>query len=360
MNRVTSKYSVLGAGNGGQALAAYLSLNGCDITLYDIDSDLIDMLKDNGGIQLTGVKGEGFANTIHFTKSISEAAEFSDVLLICTPAFAHIDLAEKLAPYLKNGQMILLCPGSTGGAFEFKSTLKRVGSLAEIIVAETASFFYACRASDGTALISGVKTSMGVAALPGSDTGALLDRIGEDFPELYPEPSVLQIDINNINPIVHVLPIIMNLSWVENPNHNFLFYMDGITPTVAKWIEKLDDERVLIAEELGLEALSVRGSLSKYYGVESASLYDMIQNTKAYGTIQAPKTLYSRLIIEDVPMGLVPMVEIAKLIGVATPELEFVIDLVDKVLERDFKKTGRTLETMGLEGLTLEQIRAML
>ncbi len=33
------RFAVLGAGNGGQALAAHLTLLGQDVSLYDIDQD---------------------------------------------------------------------------------------------------------------------------------------------------------------------------------------------------------------------------------------------------------------------------------------------------------------------------------
>ena len=52
------KIAVIGAGNGGQAIAGYLGLSGYDVSLYDIDVPKIEELQEKGGIELEGrIKG---------------------------------------------------------------------------------------------------------------------------------------------------------------------------------------------------------------------------------------------------------------------------------------------------------------
>ena len=46
------KVSVIGAGNGGQAIAGYLAMNGYETSLYDINEAKVEELKRIGGVEL--------------------------------------------------------------------------------------------------------------------------------------------------------------------------------------------------------------------------------------------------------------------------------------------------------------------
>ena len=48
------KVAVIGAGNGGQAIAGYLATQGYEVALYDIVKEKMDELRQLGGIQLEG------------------------------------------------------------------------------------------------------------------------------------------------------------------------------------------------------------------------------------------------------------------------------------------------------------------
>ena len=48
------KIAVLGAGNGGQALAGHLAMRGHDVSLYDIDREKIRALQSRGQIRTLG------------------------------------------------------------------------------------------------------------------------------------------------------------------------------------------------------------------------------------------------------------------------------------------------------------------
>jgi opine dehydrogenase len=47
--------------------------------------------------------------------------------LIVTPAFAHKTIAKQIAPFLKEDQIILLNPGRTFGAVEFRRMIEKKG-----------------------------------------------------------------------------------------------------------------------------------------------------------------------------------------------------------------------------------------
>jgi opine dehydrogenase len=56
------------------------------------------------------------------------------------------------------------------------------------------------------------------------------------------------------------------------------------------------------------------------------------------------------------PYGLVPMSQIGSKLGVATPLMNAFIDVASALIREDYRKTGRNLESMGLVGLSKEQI----
>jgi opine dehydrogenase len=57
-------------------------------------------------------------------------------------------------------------------------------------------------------------------------------------------------------------------------------------------------------------------------------------------------------------MGLVPMSEIAKIVGIATPFMDCAILLASEILGQDYRATGRNLRTMGLAGMSKDKILA--
>ena len=60
--------------------------------------------------------------------------------------------------------------------------------------------------------------------------------------------------------------------------------------------------------------------------------------------------------MEDIPTGLVPMAYLGKLAGVEVTRMETVIKLGEFLTGQDLTSTGRTLENLGLAGMTIRQI----
>ena len=69
------KYTVIGAGHGGKAMAAHLALMGLKVTLYNRTPDHISVIKKRGGIELESAEGgpHGFGKLANVTADIGEA-----------------------------------------------------------------------------------------------------------------------------------------------------------------------------------------------------------------------------------------------------------------------------------------------
>lgn len=352
-----TKFAILGAGNGGQCISAYLSLKGYEVSLYDRYESVISPIKEKGSIELKGVSLNGITKLDCITTDIMEAVDGKDVLLVVVPAFAHRYLAEILAPILKDGQVVVLCPGSTGGVLEFIGVLKEKNCTANIKIAQTNSLFYACRTeAPGVGFIGGIKKVLPMAALPSSDTKEIIELLREPYPQLVEEENVLVSDMSNLNAVIHPIPVLLNTGWIEATKGDFKYYYDSITPSIGKMIEKMDLERMNICAALGIKVKTVKESLFNYYGATGESLYETVRKVEGYASIKAPSNLQTRLLLEDVPMGLVPMSELGKMLNVETPIMDMMIELASYLLERDFRTEGRNLRSLGIENMSKQEL----
>jgi len=338
------------------ALAGHLGLLGFPVTLWGRNPASLDPIRSAGGIFLEGVE-VGFG-PVDAEPDLEAALFGADLVLVVVPASAHGDIARRCAPFLRDGQMVLLMPGRTAGAIEFTQTLRQLGCRADVVVGEAQTFLYASRKISPIAVqIHGIKRQVLAAALPADRIADLLALIKPAFPQFMPARWVWKTSMDNIGAIFHPAVALLNAGRIESTGGAFRHYVDGITPSVARVLEQLDQERVAVARAIGVGALTAREWLLEAYGVDRPTLYEAIQATPAYAGVGAPCSLDHRYIWEDVPTGLVPIAELGRACGVPTPVTDTLIDLANTLCGVDFRQTGRTLARLGMEGWSPEQIR---
>jgi opine dehydrogenase len=352
------EYTVIGAGHGGKAMAAHLALMGFKVTLYNRTFAHIEAIKARGGIDLEGEGGpHGFANLANVTSDIKEAVESSKVIMVVVPSSAHSDIARTTAPYLKDGQIVILHPGRTCGAIEFRKVLDDQGCTADVTVAEAETFIYASR-SDGPAQshIFRIKEAVPLAALPATRTSQVLEAICPAYPQFIDGGNVLRTGLNNMGAIFHPALTLLNAGWIEATHGDYQFYIDGVTPSVARVLEVLDRERVTVASSLGLRARTSLEWLELAYNTTGSDLHEAIHNQPGYYGIKAPSTLHHRYIFEDVPMSLVPIASLGERFGVSVRGIESIVRLACIVHHTDYWRRGRTVEKLGLSDLSVSEL----
>ncbi len=354
-----TKYTVIGAGHGGKAMAAHLALMGFETKLYNRTFDHIYAIHELGGIDLESYDNgpRGFGKLALATSDIAEAINDTDVIMVVVPSSAHADIAKSVAPFIKDGQIILLHPGRTCGAIEFAKVLRDQDCKADVTIAEAETFIYASR-SDGPAQarIFRIKEAVPLAALPASRTRSVIDKIRSAYPEYIDGGNVLQSGLNNMGAIFHPALTLLNAGRIESTHGDFQFYIDGATPSVAKVLEALDRERVTVAASLGIRARTALEWLKLAYNTSGSDLYEAIQNQPGYYGIKAPATLFHRYIFEDVPMSLVPIAELGKRYGVSVRAMDSIIRMACIVHRTDYWRKGRTLEKLGVDNLSVGEI----
>jgi opine dehydrogenase len=360
------KIAVLGAGNGGCAAAADLTLRGYEVRLFSrSDATLLPIVKQ-GGITLIENGEEKFAAPYFHSPHIVPVIDGVDLIIVAAPAVAHGYLAQSMAAHLQDGQRILLNPGHTGGSLHFANMLRRRGNKATVTLCETVTLTYICRMVKPPRVeIYRRTTNLRCAAFPARDTQNLIGEIQAIYPNVIGAENVLVTGLSNINAIMHPAGMLGNAGWIEKTAGDFLYYREGITMAIAAWIEEVDKERLQIVKTLGLEPIPFvdifqQAGLTTQEARASGSVYRAIRESEPNFKIKSPASLDHRYLHEDVGYGLVPMAEIARLLGVKTPMMNALITLASVANGIDYSREGLTLEKMGLANVPAENLAAIL
>ncbi|HEY65017.1 MAG TPA: NAD(P)-binding domain-containing protein [Caldilineae bacterium] len=360
MRSDVTRFTVVGAGHGGRAMAAHLALKGFSVTLYNRTPVNIEAIRLRGGIDLESYDGgpRGFARLERVTSDMAEALEGADVIMVVVPSSAHRDVAVAMAPHLKDDQIVVLNPGRTGGCLEFVKVLKDEGCTAQVTVAETETFIYASRSvGPAQARIFRIKEAVPLAALPAFRTGAVLEALADAYPQFIDGKDVLHTSLNNMGAIFHPALTILNAGRIESTRGEFQFYIDGVTPSVARVLEVLDRERITVAAALGIQVKSAIEWLRMAYDARGSNLNEAIHANPGYYGIKAPRTLEHRYIFEDVPMSLVPIACLGERYGVSVRGMQSIIQLACIIHGTDYWRRGRTLDKLGIENLSVTELQ---
>jgi opine dehydrogenase len=352
-------YTVIGAGNGGKAMAAHLALMDFPVTLYNRTPDHIRAIQIRGGIELDSYEGgpHGFGKLELVTSDMKEALEKADVIMVVVPSSAHADIARNASPYLRDGQIVILHPGRTCGTIEFTKMLCDTDCTAKVIVSEAETFIYASRSDGPTqSRIFRIKDAVPLAALPATCTQTVLNTIASAYPHYIDGINVLHTGLNNMGAIFHPALTLLNAGRIESTHGDFQFYIDGVTPSVARVLEVLDRERVTVAAAMGIRARTAMEWLEMAYGARGSDLYEAIQNQEGYFGIKAPSTLNHRYIFEDIPMSLVPIAALAQYYGVSVRGIDSIIRLACIIHRTDYWRRGRTLDKLGIRNLSVSEL----
>ena len=119
----------------------------------------------------------------------------------------------------------------------------------------------------------------------------------------------------------------------------------------------MDCERTALAGALGLEETSEEEWDSRMYAKYKDKKTGQVFQEKYYkGVFDAPPSLNHRYLTEDVIYGLVPMSSLAKVAGIRTPTFDSIITLASIANHVDYWTEGITLNKLGLEDMSINQI----
>jgi opine dehydrogenase len=363
-DRTRKTVTIIGAGIGGLYLIAELGTAGFKLRLHDIDDSRLSEIRARGGVDVEGESG-GFAAVEHATTDLPSAVDGADVIIVVTGGRVQAVVARSLAPVLRNGQVILLIQGNTGGSLIVRRALDDAGCWADVDVAEMDNYPYSCWRLAPTRIRPIVrKRWLQIGTFPGNRIGAIFPRLSPLFPEAVAAPNTLYTGFTNANAMLHVANCVANAGRIESGD-SYKFYAEGVTPAVARLYEAINAERVAVAAALGASVPSLADWFDRVYGVREATLVETCQRLTydsdgPYQATGTPKSLDHKFITEDVPTGLIPMSALGAAAGVGTPAIDALVEVVGSMTGKDFAADARTLGRLGLSGMDGPQIRQVM
>ena len=357
-----STIAVLGAGSGGLAATADLTLRGHEVRLYNRSPGVLDAIRQRGGIGVTGELGDHTIAPQETTTDVARAIKGSDVIVVVLPATAHYSIAAELARTLEPGVLVILNPGHMCGSLHFRRTITQHGGIAPPL-AELGTLTYVCRSSEvGSVDIYRCTTEVPLAIVPAGDE-ATEDGVRDLFPDVRLAHPV-EVWLHDVNMVLHPPGMILAAAWIEATGGAFRFYSEGVTPAVASVMGSLDRERCKVGRafgfnlrDLGLTMLALGtadGEAAKRGDLRSA-----VAQGEANRTIRAPSSLDHRYIREDIPFGLVPFTELARAAGVATPTADALIKLAKVIAREDLTSNELNASRLGILDLDVGGVKEM-
>lgn len=356
-----NKVTVLGGGNGAHAIAANLSLAGLEVNMYELPQfkENIRATARCGGIEITGAAKVGFAKLNKITTDIKEAVKDADLIMIVVPAFGQKTFAEVCAPHLEDGQMVVLTPGNLG-SIVFANVLREKGIREDITIAETATLPYGARlTAPAQVKVSVLISPLPIAAFPAKYNEKVIKDLKKIYPVLVPATNVIETALNNVNSIIHTPPAILNTGRIEYSKGEFYLYKEGVTPSVARVIEAIDRERQAVCDALGLNYVTIEENLFPWGQVRARTVYELVSTSVKISDVllyKGPTSMQHRMITEDVPYGLVLTASLGDMVNIDTPVTKSLIRIASEINHTDYFKEGRTVDKLGIAGLSIPNL----
>ena len=352
---------MIGAGNVGCALAAHLTLRGIDVRLCNRSGTRLAEIRNAGGITITGAV-DGIASISSLTTDVAEAVRDADVVAVTVPTPALPHYAGSLAETTTDEQLIWLDPGHSGGALYLGTEIRRRGGRPLVCQLSTAS--HGSRMAGPATVGVFALTAGSLAAFPSGDVDECHSRVDALLPGQFSKAnSVLELDLQNVNAVMHPAQMVCNASWIEASRGDFFVYREGSGPGTARIIQAVDAERIALATVLGVPTLSLVDALASagYTSAEAArsrSVHTALQAGEPISRVKAPPSLDHRYLHEDVGWGLVQWINLARLANVPTPTMQALTTLAGVLNRVNYYAEGLTLERMGMADITGKDVVA--
>lgn len=345
------KITVIGVGNAGSTFGAQLSRLGHSVTLLktskSIHNEHYECLKINKTIKVMDkYLGDYTVNIANITDSIEEAIPGADLIIVYLQTNYHEGIIKKIAPYLRDDQVVLFEPGYLSTCYLLKYTNKNIISL------EAESSPVDCRIIEPgvcKVLFKNVMNPIGVYPVERKDEAKkYLESL--HIPFRFTK-NVIEAALHNPNLIVHTVGAIFSIPRIEYTNGNYWMYKEVFTPHVWNICESLDKEKMEVMKATGVsktqsyvEACQERNFVNdKRKPLES--FFDYARNSSPFG----PTIPDSRYITEDVSQGLVLLESLGRTFNIPTPTCSALIDIANAALNVNFRSSGRTVENLSID-----------
>jgi opine dehydrogenase len=352
------RIAILGGGHGCYAAAADLSEAGHEVRLWRRDAAALAPLIDAGSIVLKDASGTRDVKIALATADIGTALRGAELIVIPTPATAQAAIASAMAPHLVDGHVVFLAPG-TFGSFTMARSVRAASSRADAAWAETGTLPYLARkhgAREVNVTVRAVRLPTGV--YPARETERAIATIRRAYPSVHACGDALSGALMNAGPIIHPPLMVMNAAPLQH-FEKWDIHTEGTQSAVRAVTDRLDLERIAIREALGYGAPHY--PLADHYNNDRWMYGDAHKKLQKSGDWREHIDLHThRYIGEDTELGLAFLASVARWAGVDAPIAQGLLAIVGGFLGRDLRSGARTLDGLGLAGLSRVQMQRLL
>lgn len=353
--------AVLGGGHGCHAAAAELAENGHEVRFWRRDGRALEAIQRTGCIRLKDFKGERAVPIPLVTDDLKAAVSGAELIVIPLPSTTHDNLARVLAPHLTDGQVIYLPPG-TFGSYIFAKAVKDAGTGADVSVAETGTLPYLARLhGPDYVVVSGYGKRLPTGVFPARNSEHAWSVISKAYPAMEKCEDAMSGALMNAGPIIHPPLILMNAGPLEH-FEKWDIHNEGTQPAIRRVTDALDAERIALREALGYGAPHF--PLADHYASEGEEwMYGRGAQERLTDSGDWREHIVlteHRYMMEDTRLGLSLITSVGKWAGVPTPIAAGFLAIASPIVGRDLYQDGRTLERLGLDGLSRAQMTSLL
>jgi opine dehydrogenase len=326
----------------------------------------------------------------YFSPRIATSAQTlvqeNDVILIALPANGHKKVFDELAPWIQEGQHVIISSHSSLGAL-YLSTLMQQRNINIDITCWGTTVCTARSNAENTVLVNTIRSAVDFCTVPSQKQLQAAQLCCELFGDRFrPREGLLAISLSNLNPQNHLGIALGNISRIEKAEAWYqvgslvflsvdiciawlfitkiavllLDQFENITPNIGRFLEELDQERLNIAKALKLDVKTVYEHFSQGFHVPiTDSISDMNQEIHAAGKdVYGPKIADSRYVTEDVPFGLALIIVLGNFVNRPAILHQSGLQILSAMYGRDFMNENDLLDALNLGDYELEELKS--
>jgi len=348
-----SRVAILGTGGIGCGAAALLSERGHDVVLWSPSGQGTAAFADGAPLRAEGRLTGSYRPEI--ATDCAGAMKDADAVMLAVPGYGHRAVIDALARHLQPGQPVIISSHMSFSALYLAHRLAVRG--VTVPIAAWATTITSGRRLPGAAVrVSTIRDKVDVAALPVSEIDTMTALCATLFGDRFvPRQDLIAVSLSNVNPQNHLGMALCNFTRIEKAEQ--WANWSGLTPAVGRLIEALDAERLAVAAAFGTSVRTVRDHFHLSFDVPHGPLGEAGAILAARDASFGPASMDTRYITEDVPFGLVPSIVLARVAGLEMPLHEAGIAMFSALYGRDFRSENDLLPELGLDGLSISDLR---
>lgn len=358
------RVAILGGGTDARLFAALCLAEGADVTLFSAYGAELEAMRSASGISLRGAGPVGSyqvdradSPSVKLTAELDTAARDADLIFLTGPVHKQRTYAMVLADHVRDGQVLVLCPGRSLGALETAWSLRIGGATADVTIVEAQGAPYWVDAEGAVLHLTEAHATV-AATLPRGRT-SIVTALQRFLPNVTPSDSVLFSGFADGSALVEFPALMMggaafgsgaiHVPMGAKPLPENETFSSLIGPEQKSIIERLAAERHAVAAKFGVRSLP---DADEWIAAHAGAL-------KGEGRRHIPSPEAAKALLRDGVVGsLVPLISAAELAGIDVPLTRSMVTMASTILGADVASAGRRLDTIGIRDIDIESARA--